>query len=211
MRVKRPSPAMVVACVALFVAMGGTSIAAVNYARNAGQVDGKNAYKSSRSRDKVAGGLVATYPGGALKGRIAHRFLAQTPLSRPFAKGLEVADNAASVPVKLTGTSIGTLTTTCADQSPRAGVEDPVSTVAFQNTSGTAINVAKRVGTNRAVVGFQENGTSTTLTVAGSNTFEFVLGIGNTEVLVEGVVRQDGARSPAATCIAYGSAVELES
>jgi hypothetical protein len=200
---------MVVACIALFVAMGGTSMAAVNYARNASHVDGKNAYKSSRSRDTVAGGLVATYPGGRLKGQIAHRFLAETPVQHPFGRALDVADNATSIPVKLTGTGIGNLVTTCSDQAPRPGVEDPVSVVGFQNTTSGVVNVAKRVGPNHADIGVAEAGTTSSVTVAGSNTFEFIVGIGGTEVLIEGVVRQDGARTAAAGCLAYGTAVEL--
>src|SRR4051795_7760622 len=43
MKISRPSPSMVVAGIALFVSLGGTSIAAVNYAARAGEVDGKSA------------------------------------------------------------------------------------------------------------------------------------------------------------------------
>src|SRR5690242_14493977 len=107
MKLKRPSPAMVVACVALFVAFGGTSIAAVNYARNAGKVDGKSAVRGSRSLNKAAGNLVATYRHGRLKGQIGHKFLAETALARPFGNYLDVNDNVASAPAGLVGT--GTL------------------------------------------------------------------------------------------------------
>ena len=212
MRFRRPSPAMVVACLALFVALGGTSIAAVNYARNAGKVDGKDAVKSSRSRGYAAGKLVATYPGGARKGQLAHRFLAETPLGRPFAKALAVADNAQTAPVVLTDTgALGTLTATCNDQAPRGGVEDPETTIGFVNEPGGLINVAKRVGVGPADVGSADAGTVATVTVRGSNTFQFQVGIAGTEVLVNGVVRQDGARSTAATCLVYGTALQLTS
>lgn len=204
MSIRRPSPAMVVACIALFVALGGTSIAAVNYARNASHVDGKNAFKSSRSRGKVAGGLVATYPGGALKGQIAHRFLAQTPLADPFGRALEVADNAASVPVRLGGTSLGTLTTTCADQAPKAGIEDPESTIALLNTTSSTINVATRVGAAPPTITAAAPGTAASVTIRGSNTFAFNANEGGKDVLVDGVVRQDGARTAAANCLVYG-------
>ena len=209
MRFKRPSPAMVVASVALFVALGGTSIAAVNYARNAGKVDGKNAFKASRSTKKVAGGLVATYPGGRLKGKIAHRFLADTPLGTPIGRALEVTDNAASTPVKVAGLEgLGALTATCADQAPRAGLEDPESTISFANSSGGIVNAATRVGVNPATISQSQNGTVTSVVVRGSNTFEFILNAGGRDVLVEGVVRQDGARTPAANCLVFGTALQ---
>jgi hypothetical protein len=212
MRFKRPSPAMVVACVALFVALGGTSVAAVNYARNAGKVDGKSAYKASRSTNKVAGGLVATYPGGALKGRLAHRFLAETPLARPFGRAFDVVDNAASAPVSVVDTGrLGDLTATCTDQAAKPGIEDPESTISFVNRSGTVVNVAKRIGANPAQVGTQQNGTVAPVVIRGSNTFEFNLNQGGADVLIEGVVRQDGARTGGASCLVYGSALQTGS
>ena len=54
MRFTKPSPSMVVASIALFVSLGGTSVAAVSYARNAGKVDGKDAVKASSSTSKAA-------------------------------------------------------------------------------------------------------------------------------------------------------------
>ncbi len=59
MRIRRPSPAMVVAIVALVMACAGTSIAAVNYASNAGAVDGLSAVRAG-SVDRAAGRLIAT-------------------------------------------------------------------------------------------------------------------------------------------------------
>jgi hypothetical protein len=201
---------MVVACIALFVALGGTSIAAVNYARNAGRVDGKSAFKAGRSRGKVAGGLVATYPGGALKGQIAHRFLAETPLARPFDSALQVADNAQSVPVRLADTGVlGTLSTTCTDQAPAAGVEDPESTVGFGNTTSFPINVATRVGVAAPTITTAAPGTQASVTIRGSNTFELQVNLGGIQTLVEGVVRQDGARTAAASCLVYGTSLEV--
>src|SRR3954447_17455201 len=151
MSFKRPSPAMVVACVALFVALGGTSVAAVNYARNAGKVDGRSAVRSSRSLKGAAGKLVATYSGGALRGQIANKHLAEVPRAKPFAQYLAVSDNAASAPVRLADTgSAGSLTATCSDQSPKPGVEDPAPTISFVDDSGWAINITKRIGVNPA-------------------------------------------------------------
>ena len=212
MSIRRPSPAMVVACIALFVALGGTSIAAVNYARNAGKVDGKSAFKAKRSRGKVAGDLVATYPGGALKGQIPNRFLAQVPQNAMFGRALEVADNAASVPVTLADTgALGSLTTTCADQAARPGLEDPESTISFLNQTSAIVNVATRVGSAPPTITQAAPGTAASVTVRGSNTFEFNANQGGHDVLVEGVVRQDGSRTPAATCLVYGQSLQASS
>jgi hypothetical protein len=206
---KRPSPAMVVACVALFVALGGTSFAAVNYARNAGKVDGKSAVRASRSLKKAAGNLVATYKSGRLAGQIPHKFLAETPLARPFGKYLDVADNAASAPVTLTDTgTVGSLTATCGDQAAKPGVENPVTTITFVDDSGAAINVAKRVGNEGAEVGGMQNGTISSVVIRGSNTFEFLVNLYGATTQVEGVVRQDGSGSTAAHCLVYGTALQ---
>jgi hypothetical protein len=210
MRFKRPSPAMVVACAALFVALGGTSVAAVNYARNAGKVDGKSAVKSSRSLKKAAGNLVATYSGGAFKGQIANKHLAEVPRARPFAQYLAVADNAASAPVRLADTgSVGSLTATCSDQAPKPGVEDPVTTISFVDDSGAAVNVTKRIGVNPAEVSGMQNGTVSSLSIKGSNTFEFDANLFGTVTQVQGVVRQDGSGTADAHCLIYGSAQQF--
>jgi hypothetical protein len=206
MKFKRPSPAMAVACVALFVALGGTSVAAVNYARNAGKVDGYDAVKSSRSLKKAAGNLVAAYPGGSLKGQIANRHLAETPLARPFAQYLSVADNAAGAPVRLADTgSVGTLTATCTDQAAKAGVEDPVTTISFVDDSGQAINLSKRIGVNPAEVSGLQNGTVSSVVIRGSNTFEFDANLFGAVTHVTGVVRQDGSGTADAHCLVYGT------
>ena len=67
MRFQKPSPSMVVASIALFVSLGGTSVAAVSYARNAGKVDGYDAVRASSSTNKAAGNLVAA-PGHEARG-----------------------------------------------------------------------------------------------------------------------------------------------
>ena len=212
MSIRRPSPAMVVACLALFVALGGTSIAAVNYARNAGKVDGKSAVKASSSRHRAAGKLVATYSGGRLKGQLAHRFLAETPLARSFGRALQVADNQQSFPVTLADTGrLGTLSTSCTDQAPRPGVEDPESKIAFANHTGSLVNYATRIGTAAPQIGIAAPGTVVTVTIRGSNTFEFQLNLSGTQTLVEGVVRQDGAHTPAANCLVYGQSLQATS
>ena len=79
MKISRPSPSMVVAGIALFVSLGGTSIAAVNYVARAGSVDGKSAVYAGASLSQAAGKLVATNRSGADKGRLPGKFVADVP------------------------------------------------------------------------------------------------------------------------------------
>ena len=175
MRIRRPSPAMVVASIALFVALGGTSIAAVSFARNAGAVDGKSAVFAGTTTSRAAGKLVATNRRGSDKGQIPSRFLADVPHTQTFGRSFEVADNAPGAPVTIGDAgSIGVLTATCNDDAQRAGVEDPVTQISFVNTSGQAINVARRVGVrDDAGVAPIANQTQAPVTIAGSNTFSY--------------------------------------
>src|SRR3954471_3421970 len=118
MKLSRPSPSMVVAGVALFVSLGGTSMAAINYAERAGSVDGKSAVYAGASLSQAAGKLVATNRSGADKGRLPGKFIAGVPKSQTFGNGFEVADNAPGAPQPVASMSgMGTLTATCNDQN----------------------------------------------------------------------------------------------
>jgi hypothetical protein len=202
---------MAVAGVALFVSLGGTSVAAVNYARNAGAVDGKSAVSASGTTSHAAGRLVATSKSGPDKGRIPGKFLAGVPRSLSFGKAFEVADNAPGAPVTVgDAAGVGTLTATCNDQSPAPGVEDPTTTLNFVNASGDTINMARRVGNGDGSVSPQANQTVAPLTIAGSNTFFFhVQTPKGINLLIDGVVRQDGRGSAAANCLVYGTVLEI--
>ena len=207
-----PSPAMCVACVALFVALGGTSIAAVSYARNAGKVDGKDAVSSSKSLSKAAGKLVATASKGPSKGKIPAKFLETGALASAdaFGKAFEVADNQALAPEPFGGAAgIGTLSANCVDQSPQVGVEDPFSTIQFVNQSGTTINVTQRKGNDGADIFPLANGTVAGINIGGSNTFEFQVQHGDTALLINGTIRQDGRGQPAASCLIYGTVLRV--
>jgi hypothetical protein len=201
---------MVVACLALFVALGGTGIAAVNFARNAGAVDGKSAVASSATLSRAAGKLVATASRGPEKGRIPGKFLAGVPRAHTFGASVAVADNAVGAPASLGSVEgIGSLTATCSDQAPAPNNEDPSTTITFTNTSGTAINISKRIGGGNAAVGAQAPNTIQTLTINGSNSFELHIQNRNVDLLVDGVVRQDGRGTSAATCTFYGTFVQV--
>lgn len=205
-----PSPAMVVASIALFVALGGTSIAAVSYARTAGKVDGKDAVASSASLAKAAGNLVATASVGPNKGRLPSKFLTDVARTQGFGRGIEVTDNAVGAQEPFGGSpGLGTLTASCADQNGRAGAEDPISSIQFVNQSGQTLNVTRTKGNEPPVIAPLANGTVSALTIGGSNTFEYQVQLGAATLLIQGTIRQDGRNTPAAGCTLYGTILRV--
>lgn len=209
MKISKPSPSMVVASIALFVSLGGTGIAAVNYARNAGKVDGRSAVGAGASLKRAAGDLVATTSKGSDRGKIPAKFLADVATTTSFAQNLEVNDNLQGAPAPLSSTDgIGSFTVTCADQNNNAGNEDPTSTVSFNAAS--SVNTSKVIGTGKVDVLAQPSGTAQSVTINGSNSFEFQIQASDgTNLLVQGVVRQDGRGSAAATCLIYGTVLRV--
>src|SRR5215213_7348588 len=126
MSIRKPSPAMVVASTALFISLGGTGFAAVNFARNAGKVDGRDAVPARASLKRAAGNLVATTRRGSQRGRIPNKFLARVPLAAPFGRFLEVQDNLLGAPVVLVRRAgFGTVSVACNDEAPVVGRENP--------------------------------------------------------------------------------------
>ena len=210
-----PSPAMCVAVLALFVALGGTSIAAVGYAKRAGKarkaekVDGKSAVSASSTLRRAAGKLVATTRSGPDRGQIPAKFLASN--NRSFGSAFEVVDNATLAPAVFGGAEgVGTFEANCADQSPKPGVEDPMSTIQFVNRSGGLLNVTRRKGTDPAAIEILSNGAVAPFTLVGSNTFEFQIQRAGLSLLINGTVRQDGKGQPAASCLVYGTVVRVD-
>ncbi len=205
MKISRPSPSMVVAGIALFVSLGGTSVAAVSYAKRAGEVDGKSAVYSGASLSQSAGKLVATERSGADKGRLPGRFVADVPKTMVFSNVFEVADNAPGAPQTAAAISgLGTLTATCNDQANGAGVEDPISTVTFLNQSGEPINIARRVGNGDGALAAAANQTAASLTIGGSNTFVFHIERRSQNAIIQGGIRQDGRGTATASCVVFG-------
>jgi hypothetical protein len=206
MRVRMPSPAMVVALIALFVASSGTAVAVVGYARNAGAVDGKSAVYSGARLSQAAGKLVATNRSGSDRGKIPGKFLADVGRAAVFGQAFEVADNQTVAATQIGSIAgFGTLSATCGDQAAGPGVEDPRTVVTFANRSGGTANFARRVGNGEGTVGALPNGVGDTFAIAGSNTFRLHLNKADgSNALVDGVVRQDGRGGPAAICVVYG-------
>jgi hypothetical protein len=209
MKLRIPSPAMGVALLALFVALAGTAFAAVNYATNAGAVDGKSAVANGASRSAAAGRLVATQKTGDAKGTIASKYLDLRSYARAgtstFGKAFDVVDNATGALTPIgTIPGVGALTAQCLDQNAKVGVEDPATTVTFANSAGDAVNLSRTIGTSVPVVASMPNGTQDTFTISGSNTFQLHLERKGVNYLATGVVRQDGRNTPTASCLIYG-------
>jgi hypothetical protein len=211
---RRPSPAMVVALIALVLATTGSALAAVNFATNAGAVDGKSAVASGATLSRAAGKLVATQRHGSHRGQIATKYLdlKGLPLGATFGRAFDVVDNAAGAPVGIGGIpGIGTLTATCTDQRPQVGLEDPQTTIAFANTSGDGVNLSRTVGNGVPLIAPLPNGAQSAFTINGSNTFALHIEHKGTNYLAQGVVRQDGRGTPAASCLVYGFALAVSS
>ena len=215
-KLERPSPAMVVALIALVMATTGTAVAAVSFAQNAGAVDGKSAVASGATTKQATGRLVATQRTGPGAGRIAAKYLDLGGYARgatsTFGRSAQVADNQTLAPEALGSVpGLGTLTSSCIDQNPNPGVEDPSTTLVFANQSGDSVNVARSIGgANPAVLGLV-NGTTTTFSIGGSSTFELHVERKGVNYLVQGVVRQDGRGSDNASCLVYGFALATAS
>ena len=207
---RRPSPSLVVSIVALVFAMAGTSIAAVNFAKNAGAVDGRSAVSATASNAKAAGKLVAA----GKSGRIPIKFLDLTGIMRgekaTFAQGIEVVDNATGTPVGIGGmTGVGLVGATCVDQANATGTEDPQTTITFANGSGQVVNFSRTVGAGNPVVTSVAAATQAEFTINNSNTFELYAQVGTAHYVVRGNVRQDGNGTAAAACAVWGYALSL--
>ena len=194
MRIRRPSPGTVISTIALVMAMTGSAVAgaaAVEFARNAGAVDGVSAVSASSSNNRAKGNLVATARGGSNTGQIPNKFLADVPETRPLGLALPVEDNQTGGAIDLASTPIGRFTLACQDQAAAAGTEDPRMALAFTNTSGGSVNIARRAGVGEATVELLPNGTVDQFSIATSNTFRVHLQKDATQVIIEGAARQD--------------------
>ncbi len=214
MRLKRPSPATVISIVALVMATTGSAVAAVDFARNAGAVDGKSAVKASTSVDHAAGRLVATNSKGPHKGQLPGKFIADVVHgdggTSTFGRAFDVADNAVVAPVPLVEVAgLGRLAASCTDQNKTAGKEDPSTTVTFTNISPTGLNFARSLGSGGVEVLPLGPGIVNSFTIGGSNTFQENIEQAGRNLVITGTVRQDGRNTATASCLIYGVAVRL--
>jgi hypothetical protein len=202
---RKPHPATVISIIALVMATTGSAVAAVDYASRAGQVDGYSAVGASSSNNRAAGNLVATAKGGSDKGKIPFKFLADVPATSSFAVPFEVVDNQVGATQTLAATPLGSLTASCRDEQAAAGTENPRTFVDWVNSSGTDVNVARRVGNGDGAVTLQPNSTVVSVEIAASQTFLFHVQSGGTQVVVTGAVRQDRVNPATGACLVWGT------
>src|SRR4051795_9711386 len=190
LRLRRPSPAMVVAMVALVMSLSGSAVAAIDFARNSGAVDGLSAVKATSSVGHAAGNLVATNKSGTFKGQIPGKFLAHPVCSTGVGPYPAVVDNANGAAIPLNSSSFGTLSASCNDQNRITGNVDPSVTITF--AAGPARNLARSIGGGTPTLGVLQAGTADSFTINNSNTFHIQLELNKTDVVYDGQVRQDG-------------------
>ena len=225
MKLKRPSPAMTVAVVALVMSMTGGAIAAVNFAENAGSVDGYSAVKASKGgKAKAAGKLVATYKRGDNRGRLPLRIIAgaasqnsvedladRAAEGRNGARLIAVADNQTTAAETMVDLELGSLQVSCADQNDNAGIENATTRITLTNGSGLPVNLSRSVGNGAPTIATLQTGTADTFSVPQENTFSIQLqGTDNTTVLVEGTARQVGQGTNDSSCAVWATAVVVD-
>ena len=214
MKLKLPSPAMVVALIALAVAMSGSAVAAVTFARNAGAVDGKSAVADGAALKTAAGRLVATQRKGAGKGTIAQKYLDLGGLAHgstsTFGKAIQLIDGQTIAPAGIGDVpGLGNLSATCQDENLANGRLDPATTITFANTSGDAVNFARTIGNTAPVIVPLPNTATSAFKISGSQTFSMQIERQGTNYVVNGVVRQDGRNAASAQCVVYGVALTI--
>jgi hypothetical protein len=225
MKVKRPSPAMTVAVVALVMSTTGGAIAAVNFAENAGSVDGYSAVKASKGgKAKAAGKLVATYKRGSNRGRLPLRIVAgaasrssvenladRTAVGRNGARLIAVADNQTTAAETLIDLDLGSLQVSCADQNDNGGTENPTTRITVTNGSGVPVNLSRSVANGAPTIATLENGAADTFGVPQENTFSIQLqGTDNTTVVVDGTARQVGQGTADGSCAVWATAILVD-
>ncbi len=212
MRRRTPSPAMVVAIIALVVALSGTAVAAVDFARNAGAVDGKSAVSARTSLRQAAGKLVATASHGRARGRLPGRFVddvmrgGATSLTR-YLRAVDNADGPV-VPLAIIP-GMGRLDAQCRDQDPTVGVKSTQTLVSFTAFDKRGVNVSRLLGSD---IGSSREGVVFTalkdqpvpILQFADSLFQLTLQARNRTVFMTGAARPDLNRSASAACLIFG-------
>ncbi|HVF79451.1 MAG TPA: hypothetical protein VNA28_14235 [Solirubrobacteraceae bacterium] len=212
-----PSPAMVVALIALFVASSGTAVAVVSYARNAGAVDGKSAVSASSSLTRAGGKLVATATTGRNRGRIPNRFVSGVMRggATSLTRYLRVVDNAEGPVVALAIIPrIGRIDAQCRDQDPTPGVESTQTVITFTAADPGGVNVSRLLGRD---IESARNAVVTTALVDqplpilsfADSLFQLVLQARDRTVFVNGASRSDANLTADARCLIFGIALRV--
>ena len=208
---------MVVAVIALIVALSGTAIAAVDFAQNAGAVDGRSAVGANASLRDAAGKLVATASGGEGKGQIPARFVdgVMRGGTMSLSKYLHTVDNQAGRPTPLLIVpGIGRFDARCDDADPTAGTQSTRTSIAFTGSADAGVNVSRLLGRDigsgqRPDVFSSPKGQPVTLLGSADGLFELVMEAEGRSVLVAGAARTDNGPGPKAACLIWGTAFRV--
>jgi hypothetical protein len=203
---------MVVAIVALVVALSGTAVAAVDFARNAGAVDGKSAVSARASLGVAAGKLVATQSDGRGRGRLPGRFVADVMRggSTSLTRYLRAMDNSDGpvVPLAIIP-GIGRLDAQCRDQDPTVGVKSTQTLVSFTASDPGGVNVSRLLGSDIAssregIVFAALKDQPVPILQFADSLFQLTLQAHNRTVFITGAARPDLNRSASAACLIFG-------
>jgi hypothetical protein len=202
---RRPSPSLILSIIAIVLALGGTSVAAITFVRNAGAVDGISAVSWRSSTKHAANKLVSA----STNGKIPQRFVDTSGLlnayKSTFHQALQVNDNQAGAPVTIGGfPGVGTLSAQCDDQNAKTGVEDPQMKITFANTSPGALDLSRFVGNGNSTVISLAQGAQDAFTINNANSFSELVNVNGTELQLVGAVRQDGAGTATGICSMWG-------
>ena len=212
MRIGMPSPAMVVALVALVVASSGTAVAVVGYARNAGAVDGKSAVAARSTLKHAKGKLVATASAGQNRGRIPGRFVSgvMRGASTSLTTYMRVVDNADGpvVPLAIIP-NIGRLDARCRDQDPTPGVESTQTIITFTGSDPGGVNVSRLIGRDiesrrNALVFTAPKDVPMEILDFADYFFQLVLQARERTVFISGASRSDANKTDNAACLIFG-------
>lgn len=217
MRPSMPSPAMVVALIALVVALSGTAIAAVDFATNAGAVDSKSAVSSTASLALAKGKLVATANYGPARGRLPGRFVDDVMRggSSAITRYLRAVDNQPGPVVAIaTIDGIGRFEAQCRDQDPAPNVKSTQTIITFTASQPGGVNVSRLLGRDienaRDGVVFTALPTQAVPIISLADTmFQLILQSGSKTVFLSGSARSDANRTPNAACLIWGIALRV--
>lgn len=203
---------MVVALIALFVALSGTAVAVVGYARNAGAVDGKSAVSARASLDRAGGRLVATASAGPNRGRVPDRFVSGVMRggATSLTRYLRVVDNAEGpvVPMAIIP-RIGRLDAQCRDQDPTPGIESTQTVITFTAADPGGVNVSRLLGRDiesarNAVVFTALKDEPVPILSFADSLFQLLLQARDRTVFINGASRSDANRTADAKCLIFG-------
>jgi hypothetical protein len=214
MKPRLPSPAMVVALIALVVALSGTAVAAVTYANNAGAVDGLSAVRAGASHKRAAGKLVATSRRGPDRGRLPGTFVAGVMhgSAKSLTNYIRTVDNSPGMPRRiLTVDGVGRMDAQCADADPAPGTASTRTTVTFTASAPQGVNVSRVLGRDieagqRPNVFAAPRGQPVTILPSADGLFLVLLQAGERSVQVMGAARTDNSPGPRAACLLWGTA-----